>query len=1728
MKTRILSMLLAVLMIVTAIPAMTIFSFAEEQTTSESVTYDDLYARQDNMLAQIDFFGAKAPEEEERVTITGTGADLKDYIIRGNTLKSDGTGVNKYAYTLSSSSPAVYLADGYLKLTHDGKDGTEKGGIIRLNTDLENATVMTYQYVTAVDEFEGTIDQALSSTAGRIYLAIDGNDYVYPKEMQHVITTSTASTRPSSTRFIKDDFGTLPKIGESFTVTQTMNVTSEGEEGHVYVNLAGQAYSQPFVEGDYLNAYSSIGTSIGANDTMRIYALRAYNVILTDDEIAQNNLIDIAKFYSLDIDKVKNILALDDEIKSVVLNNLYSIKLTRTKTDDGAAAEFDAIIEESLKEYYYESKGGHLAEMYTFYDVSALDYALLDDAGKAFVDSMVEKWTLDTFTGEGTEPQEKAQAELDKYIKWTKIDYSAYDEMPARYKRYIRSAIEAINYDSYADNDDPAAKAQEDINNLVAAYQFDLSQYNKLPASYKLKVDALVAEFDIEEITSADNAKAAAQAAFDSAIKEAVNDYESLYVEGDEKQNNTVALFKQHAIDLYDYVRLDDTQKKAVADVIGEYSVSDITAEKLQQLLKSTVINASDYYVTDGLIAYFNAEQYISKYPDVPTEGKVGTADKLDKSIIWYNGAGNTITYGEDGKYVSGMFYYDSILDDPKDGLKPYASHTVDMLVRPTKAQYYAITTGFEMFNIVNNGGKFQLRHDASSWRYKTPTPSITMYVEKNLNVLDGEGTNLPFGEIFNFAIRTSITEQEATAADIANNYPEGTFYDTAMVGSDKKYDGYYKSVFTANNYAFQDRYISFAYDTSTTAHWAFAGRNYGTNVMVGGVGLDVYRVRVYNRALTDAELAQNHFSDVAYYYGIDVLGFDKIPEAYRTQIIDTFKTVSFDNTYTLEELQTMYDDLAYPEVEGDSLAGTEDIVNFRGYSTRQSSFAGIRATFSYDPEEIKALEEEGYSVEMGVIMAIAKEGRTPDDLALINNGEKFVAAGSQMLASSVYKDGNEVGNITEIEHPDSENPQRTHQFVYAITYQAASSQTAAMYALDCMYRAFLIATKDGISYITYYDCESGLFGDEISVYELSTYWMYEQNLDNSIIKGVISTAGYSDDAVEYYNLYKTSQEKFDKYGVEALPFDELNQLYNVQLKAKKDALLALRLKYYEAEGKATDVDGNIDICGGIDALIEAYTTKHGVDVEFYEITDATGSVYFDVTTEKDPHEYVYGDDITFTVTLRDKKEEKQVSCSEISYSYTIDGVSEAKSGKALAALDGTFTFTISKEEYAVSTLADDANSTSQGILIHVQASASDVAQQEKFEGGVVIDMENIKASAEKPVEYDTFWDGQLAAIKNINPTDTTPASYTGDGVVISDIRRANDENNIGVYSEAEGNTISEDNYFHIVQITEERLTLLQDKGLHKSIDASTLDSYNVYEVYLKSAGPTPSVGILSIPKTLTASTGIVITFDGYGAHAPSIIARGSNIQFNVSHSGYWADATDAELYKSLNDGILSAYGKAISGKENSGYEDVSDNYILYMFLRNLQAVRFLTELPEIEENTEIATAVATAVADIAGIDDATASSLEAIYGALLDVKELSGELIISINGSSMGGFQTFGTTALAERFGIDIYSATPKIPAFCNLAGVVEGGRLDDIFGIGYHENMLYFDPVFFAEYITANVTIGRCGLGDYTCPPSGIIATYNALKSKKSITFYQNSTHSYYIEDDSYKFTVTAPAQE
>ena len=65
----------------------------------------------------------------------------------------------------------------------------------------------------------------------------------------------------------------------------------------------------------------------------------------------------------------------------------------------------------------------------------------------------------------------------------------------------------------------------------------------------------------------------------------------------------------------------------------------------------------------------------------------------------------------------------------------------------------------------------------------------------------------------------------------------------------------------------------------------------------------------------------------------------------------------------------------------------------------------------------------------------------------------------------------------------------------------------------------------------------------------------------------------------------------------------------------------------------------------------------------------------------------------------------------------------------------------------------------------------------------------------------------------------------------------------------------------------------------------------------------------------------------------------------------------------------------------------------------------------------------------------------------------------------------------------------------------------------IPWTEAMGYYDAVNWAKRIptACRTNITRAGLGDYTCPPSGLALYYNAVPGKKSISWVQGSEHGF-----------------
>ncbi len=107
--------------------------------------------------------------------------------------------------------------------------------------------------------------------------------------------------------------------------------------------------------------------------------------------------------------------------------------------------------------------------------------------------------------------------------------------------------------------------------------------------------------------------------------------------------------------------------------------------------------------------------------------------------------------------------------------------------------------------------------------------------------------------------------------------------------------------------------------------------------------------------------------------------------------------------------------------------------------------------------------------------------------------------------------------------------------------------------------------------------------------------------------------------------------------------------------------------------------------------------------------------------------------------------------------------------------------------------------------------------------------------------------------------------------------------------------------------------------------------------------------------------------------------------------------------------------------------------------------------------------------------------------------------------GGSQGAFQACNMAAhsgIATECQLDV-------PWFCDLFAIEKEKRLR-----GWRPEpdpgLRYFDTAIAGKHLKCSAYI-EAGLGDYVCPPSGVTALYNSIKSPKKIDFVQGRTHSY-----------------
>ncbi len=240
-----------------------------------------------------------------------------------------------------------------------------------------------------------------------------------------------------------------------------------------------------------------------------------------------------------------------------------------------------------------------------------------------------------------------------------------------------------------------------------------------------------------------------------------------------------------------------------------------------------------------------------------------------------------------------------------------------------------------------------------------------------------------------------------------------------------------------------------------------------------------------------------------------------------------------------------------------------------------------------------------------------------------------------------------------------------------------------------------------------------------------------------------------------------------------------------------------------------------------------------------------------------------------------------------------------------------------------------------------------------------------------------------------------------------------------------------------------------------KEIEGQKPKDFRTFAVTIPCPGNAPVTGFLIMPRNAKAkSLPAQVAFQGYGVHMPAHpFPANGRIYFEINAHGMPLDQTRESL-KEL--------GKKLDQYALLDTATPEDAYFCSMALRVLRALEFVRTLPEWD-----------------------------------------GENLM-VSGSSQGGLQSLWAAGLDDR----VTYCKVAVPWCCNL-GSEQFGLMPKDWGVSYTAGARYFDAANHAKRIKCPVEVERAGLGDFTCPPSGIARMYYNLTCPKKITWFVNNAH-------------------
>lgn len=238
-------------------------------------------------------------------------------------------------------------------------------------------------------------------------------------------------------------------------------------------------------------------------------------------------------------------------------------------------------------------------------------------------------------------------------------------------------------------------------------------------------------------------------------------------------------------------------------------------------------------------------------------------------------------------------------------------------------------------------------------------------------------------------------------------------------------------------------------------------------------------------------------------------------------------------------------------------------------------------------------------------------------------------------------------------------------------------------------------------------------------------------------------------------------------------------------------------------------------------------------------------------------------------------------------------------------------------------------------------------------------------------------------------------------------------------------------------------------------------EDYYVYDVRIETPCGRPASGTITIPKA-EGKYPIRVTYMGYGVHITQPLYTPNYITAFFNAHGIENTMPVEELREKYKDLMCGEDGLTYGFHEDLN-ADKMRTYYRDMMIRNLAAVKYMKTLPQ------------------------------------WDGKGLE------VAGGSQGGYQAIVVAAHDK----DVTFVDVYIPWFCDINGS-NHGYIKSLWVPKFQDGLRYFDCVAHGMQLKCPIKILAYS-GDFTCPPSTVMALYNSIKAPKHLEMVQGGTHGY-----------------